>query len=331
MIENKKVYYDLGKTLSYNCLFNFILGARGQGKTFGWKKFVISKFIKNKEQFAYIRRYKTELKNIKKFFDDIKDYFPEHTFKVKGNDFLIDNEVAGTVMTLSTAIVQKSTPYPKVTNICFDEFLIETGVYHYLKDEVINFLELYSTISRDRDCRVCFFTNSTSLYNPYFIYFNLQIPYNTEVYRGNDILVHIVDATEYSKEMQEKTRFGKIIAGTTYGDYNLNNKFLLDNKTFIEKKTSYAYNACTLIYKDMYIGYWIDKRNGLCYLSNDYDKYNVTVYALTTTDHKPNTLLLKGVKKPFISKHIVNAYQNGCLRFENQKVKSAFNEFIRLL
>ena len=41
-----------------------------------------------------------------------------------------------TSLALSTSAQHKSTPYPKVTTIIFDEFIIETGTIHYLKDEV---------------------------------------------------------------------------------------------------------------------------------------------------------------------------------------------------
>ena len=42
------------------------------GKTYGASKMVVNKFIKKNEQFAYIRRYKPELKKaIPQFFDSL--------------------------------------------------------------------------------------------------------------------------------------------------------------------------------------------------------------------------------------------------------------------
>ena len=40
------MYWDISKSLSYNCLFNFIVGARGVGKSYGAKDFAIRNFIK---------------------------------------------------------------------------------------------------------------------------------------------------------------------------------------------------------------------------------------------------------------------------------------------
>ena len=89
------MYWDIAKPLSYNALFNFIVGARGCGKTFGVKQWCIKDFLKTGYQFVYVRRYKTELKTVKTFFFDIADHFPNHTFEVKGNEFNIDGKTAG--------------------------------------------------------------------------------------------------------------------------------------------------------------------------------------------------------------------------------------------
>ena len=69
-------FYDYNRIKSYNALFNFILSPRGNGKTYGAKKFVIKRFLKYGEQFIYVRRYKTEFKKLKLFFDDIRNEFP---------------------------------------------------------------------------------------------------------------------------------------------------------------------------------------------------------------------------------------------------------------
>lgn len=69
------VFYDGYKTLTYNALFNFIIGNRGSGKTYWAKRWAINDFIKKGEQFIYLRRYKTELRTIKNFFADISEEF----------------------------------------------------------------------------------------------------------------------------------------------------------------------------------------------------------------------------------------------------------------
>ena len=45
------MYYEIGKALSYNCLFNFIVGMRGVGKTYAFKRWAIQDFLKNKNEY----------------------------------------------------------------------------------------------------------------------------------------------------------------------------------------------------------------------------------------------------------------------------------------
>ena len=59
---DRSMFWDIGRTLTHNMLFNVIVGNRGGGKSYGAKKRAIDNFIKKKEQFGYIRRYKDDLK-----------------------------------------------------------------------------------------------------------------------------------------------------------------------------------------------------------------------------------------------------------------------------
>ena len=141
----KNIYYNYNRIISYNALLNILIGSRGVGKTYGASKLVVKDFIKRKRQFVYLRRYKTELaKASKKFFQALikNNEFPEHKFEVRGNTFYIDDELAGYSVTLSTAQQLKGTNFGNVYYIIFDEFLIEEGQGHYLKNEVLSFLGL---------------------------------------------------------------------------------------------------------------------------------------------------------------------------------------------
>ena len=51
--------------LTYNCTFNFVIGDRGGGKSFGTLYFVINRFKKAGEQFIYLRRTERELDDAK--------------------------------------------------------------------------------------------------------------------------------------------------------------------------------------------------------------------------------------------------------------------------
>lgn len=322
------MYWDIQKPKSYNCLFNFIVGARGVGKTYGCKKEVIKNFLKNGDQFVYMRRYKEELKKTKKFFDDIEDEFPDVEFKSDRGLMMINGEVAGSTMALSTAKIEKSVPFPKVTTIIFDEFILDQGYHHYLPDEVTNFLEAYNTIARDRDVKVWFLSNALTMTNPYFIYFDISPPYGKSIAAKNDILIEVVKADEYAEHVKQ-TRFAKIVSGTPYAQYAFDNQFLRDDRNFVEKKTTTSRNVFNMVYKGTTYGVWIDFQKGLEYVSLDTDPSNTLTYSITLEDHSPNLMLLKGHKSAVVE-HFIKFYKLGLVRFESINIKNICSEIIKL-
>lgn len=316
------LYWDINKPKSYNCLFNFIVGMRGNGKTYGTKQDAIKDFIKTGTQFIYLRRYKEELRKVRnKYFDDIRENFPDHDLTCKGGNFYIDGKIAGYTQALSTSKIEKSNPFPFVGTIIFDEFIIDKGVYHYLPDEVTYFLEFYSTVARQRDVRVWFLSNAITMVNPYFTYFNIQFPTSkTKIWRNNEILLQITE----NKELEEKikhSRFGSIINNTAYGKYAIENEFFRDNYTFVEKRSKAAEYYCTFIYNDKKIGVWADYESGYMYFTDTVDTNYLSVYSVTNKDHGINTLLLKGQLKPTKVKNILLQYQLGNVRFESLELK----------
>ena len=54
------MYYSFDDILSRNGVFNFIIGGRGIGKTYGAKKIAIDTYLETGKQFIYLRRYKSE-------------------------------------------------------------------------------------------------------------------------------------------------------------------------------------------------------------------------------------------------------------------------------
>lgn len=316
------LYWDIRVPKSYNCLFNFIVGMRGNGKTYGTKKEVIRDFLRDGSQFVYLRRYKEELKKVKvKYFDDILDKFPDVKLECKHGNFYINDKLAGYSQALSTSKVEKSNPFPKVKTIIFDEFIIDKGVYHYLPDEVTYFLEFYSTVARQRDVTVWFLSNAITMVNPYFVYFNIHYPTTkNKIWRNKEILLQITE-NKNLEELVRKSRFGSIINETAYGKYAIENEFFRDNYTFVEKRSPKCDYYCTFIYDSNKIGVWIDYSGGVMYFSDAVDTNYSAVYSVTNKDHGINTLLLHGRLKPTKVQNILLQYQMGNVRFETLQLK----------
>lgn len=328
------MYIDLSKILSFNALLNMIIASRGVGKTYGVTKFVIKKFLEKGEEFVYIRRYKSELqKAIPNFFSAMitNEEFKDTTFSRKGTQLLINEKVAGYGVTLSTAQQLKSTNFSNVKTIIFDEFIIEKGQSHYLKDEVNIFLGLIETIARLRNVRVIMLGNSADLINPYFLYFDLRLPYNNDIITFKNGLIALQYATnvEYMN-VKKKSRFGQLVKDTSFEEYAIENKFVYENNDFIEKKDKDSRFSFAFIYKDSTFGVWINWNNGKMYISNDYDP-NGLLFATTTNDHKPNTMLLSVAKKYHAWNTFINNYKLGNVYFENMKIKTMCHEVMKML
>lgn len=326
------MYYDYNKLISYNGLLNFVIGERGVGKTFGAKKFVINDFLKNGNQFVYIRRYKTELDiAMQGFFEQLQDngLFTDCEFKVKTSknkvtEFLCDGETIGFAFPLSTANIMKSASFTKVKTIIFDEFLIDNGAYHFLRNEITQFLDTIESVSRMRDIRVLLLGNAISTANPYFNYFNIHLPYNSEfaTFKDGLIVVNYVKNMEY-REAKRKTKFGHLIDGTEYGRYAIDNEFLRDTKSFIGKKTPKAKNFALIVTENGKFGVWRDYHEGLLFISKDYDPSNPCKIALDTSVHNEDTIM-KQSRANYEMRMVVEFYRIGCLYFETQQIKNRF-------
>lgn len=336
-------YWDIMKPWSYNCLFNFIIGNRGAGKTYGCLKFCIEqhkKSVKKGEpwEMLYVRRISSELENLTKtrngrLFNAVKNEFPGDELKAGSNILTCNDNIMGYAQPLSTASILKSDAFPNVKVIIFDEFIIDnTGTYHYLKDEVRKFLDLYETVARMRDVRVFFLSNAVSIANPYFDFFHLDKPYNGDIQvfgSSKDILVQNVANTALI-EAKKETRFGKLISGTEYSDYAIDNEWLLDNTDFIEKKTQRSEYFVTLHYKGHDIGVWFDRVQWLYYISGNINPQCRNEFSVTTDDHKPNVMLFNAGKRLGFMKSLIDAYQLGAVRYESIKLKSWFRDIMRM-
>lgn len=347
------IFWNAGRTLTHNMLINVIVGGRGSGKSFGAKEYVIDNFLKKKEQFGYIRRYKEDLrKPMEQFFKDIEYKYPDFEFKVDDGKFYIrmksedknqkwtQDDVAGYGFTLSTADNRKSISYPYITTLIFDEFLLQQGNQRYLKDEPITLLNLYETIARPGTPhpRVVMFmlANAISITNPYFLFWKLKMPTNQDK-NGKWIWKHptrpiLVEDVRNEKfiDVKKNTEFGQLVSGTKYADYSIENKFLLDDDTFIEKKTGAAKFYFSMIYKEYTLGCWIDRREGKLYISKDYDPSYVYTYAITMRDHSPNTMFIKSRHRYGHFKIFLENFKLGNVRFEDVNVKNLTYEIIQL-
>lgn len=311
-----------------------VLSNRGGGKTFHFTRWAIDDFKKKGAQTVWVRRYQTEIDGENgiitndKFFDAVREYYPDDKLEINGNTGLVNGKVAIFFVALSTSRQLKSNNFPFVNKIIFDEFIIDSGRITYLKNEVEVFLDLYETVARLRDnVRAILLGNSITVVNPYFLFFNVKPDLNKRFTVDGQICVELFTDSDFINA-KKATRFGKLISGTKYGDYAIENKFLKDSDTFIEDKTSRAEFMLGMKYDGVMYGFWVDYSVGLIFVNRQYDPSSYSLYALTKDDHEANLLLIKSLNDSPRVKRIVYAFRNGLLRFADMTVKTKFYEFI---
>ena len=325
-------YYNLDKLYSYpDWIIALIVGERGVGKTMASKLFVLNRFLKTGEQFVYLRRYKTELDlALTTFWDDVTSngYFKDHDLRVekgKLTKFICDGKVCGYAAPLSTSNILKSTAFPKVNTIIFDEAILDpmSGIYRYIKNEVQLLLEIYETIFRLRNNgRLLMLGNNVNFYGcPYVAYFNLELPYGSEfkLFKEGGIIVNYIKNEAY-REAKKKSKFGKLIEGSAYGDYAISNKSLRENNNFIAKRPSKCRFFCILVINGENYGVW-QGIDGYLYISDKYDPNSPFKFACTYDDHTEHTIFLN-YRENYCLRYCIRAYKQGWLKFENIRIKS---------
>lgn len=339
----KSKYYSPQRVLSCNRIFNFVLGGRGIGKSFGWKNYVVEQFLKKKKQFIYSRRYQIDIdKTAPYYFDDIALKYNNHVFQYKGGVFYIDGEIAGYAIAVSQYIKLKSVSYPDVTTILFDEFITENcdyigGIKNPLLEPELC-LNFYQTIARGfnqpirEDVKFVFISNAVSINNPHFLYYDLdkKLMDGGKFILTDSICLEIANSIEIRDEIAN-SQLGKLMTGTRYGNYSMNNEFYLDSSEFIEgdipRHCRYVF---TISYDKWTLGIWKDETTATYYITEKYDPNCLIHYSLNNSSHKTNTVLIQQNKSKPSVKLLKLAYENGMVRFQNQRCKNILLTFLGL-
>lgn len=260
------IWYCFDDINRKDALFNMITGGRGTGKTYNAKKMCINNFINNNEEFVWIRRYQTELDELCKedlFFADILEEFPNHNFHIAKNTCFCDDKPMGYFIPLTCSRKYKSVPYPNVTSIVFDEFMIgkKDAGCRYLYKEVNVLLNLISTIGRLRDnYKVYLIGNYEIVSNPYFEYFGIYPVKGQRFVRKGEVLLDNYKNKAFV-DYAKNTRFGKLIADSKFGSFAIDNTSLEDNEDNVKPFGSKMTFIIGFIVNDIKFGIWVSEKD----------------------------------------------------------------------
>ena len=332
-------YYNFDKLASYQGTYNFLVGGRGLGKTYGSKERATKRFFKRGEQFIYLRRYKPELAAaMSTFFADYAHKFPDYDFRVMNrraecspvsarDDKKREWQTMGYFIALSTAQGQKSVSFPKVTTIIYDEFIIEKGSVPYLQNEANAFNNFYVTVDRFQDKTTVFFlANSVSIKNPYFIAYKIRPDEEKEFvipaqYKGF-VVCHFPDADNYQSSVFN-TAFGQFIAGTEYADFAVSNKFKDNNDNLIQLKGSRSRCQYIIETKDGKFSVWYDNMRGEYFVSARLPN-NMMTFTMVPENVDVDKKLILFNDIPM--QQLRTAFRTGKLLFDDPSTRNVFVE-----
>lgn len=184
----KEKYYSLNKILEYNATYNVIFGERSNGKTYSVLIYAIKRFLTEGTQLAIIRRWAEDIKGrraseifsgvianneiyklSKGRYSGIRYWagkFYLCNYDDEGKAICNDNDIFAYIFSISEGEHNKSISYPRVGTILFDEFITNKI---YLPDEFVLFMNVLSTIIRDReDVKIFMLGNTVNRHCPYF-------------------------------------------------------------------------------------------------------------------------------------------------------------------
>lgn len=234
--KKKQEYYSLSRILQAEAEYNLIIGERSNGKTYASLKYAIKKHVQSgyNDQTAIIRRWKEDLKvrRSQAMFDAIVNngevekltngkyknvVYTTGRWYLSNYDSELEKHVTAPEplafsFALSDMEHDKSTSYPKVKTIIFDEFLTRR---YYLPDEFILFINTLSTIIRQRgDVKIFMLGNTVNKYSPYFKEMGLTNVKNMkqgtiDVYEFGKlkIAVEYTDSTSHTKKSNKYFAF----------------------------------------------------------------------------------------------------------------------------
>ena len=327
------IWYDKGPLCSYNALFSFALGARGTGKTYAFKTWA----LKSNNPFIWIRRVQEDIDNLLKdnATEFTKDLYlngwlgPDDEIKISGNNMYINGILKFYFIPLSLSRRSKSHSYADVNIMVYDEVFEGIGNKKYLKDEVELFLDLYETVNRLRldgrpEVRAFFLSNNVSFTNPYFATWGIE-PFEGRIKTFLDglIVVEQYKNEEFAK-LKRQTKFGKLVGGTKYGDYAIENEIWLDDNAYLAERPPKSLAIAEIHYKEQYIGVW-----------NGHDGY---IYCAMGRAPAPMTF---GIKYACLEgefaltlgsyplKQLKKIFEHGKLRFDSNITKSIMHTLLQ--
>ena len=326
-------YVDIEKILSYKIPFNFIIGGRGTGKTYG----ALKTAYLDQMRFILMRRTqaqcdlinKPEFNPYKAICADIgvdigiRSISKYNALIYENNGPDIDPVTLGYTCALSTISNMRGFDASDVKLLLYDEFIPERHE-RALKNEGTAFLNAYETINRNRELmghdplQVLCLANAFNIANAIFLELGLvgicerMQSKGQELYINKErgILIALLGRSQISSQKADTALYR--IAGGAFSDMSLHNDFSYNDDADIRSQSLKEFKLMCSIGEIS------------VYKHKSARRYYISEHRTGTADiFKSDEVGLKRYQKKYGLK-LYSAYMRGNITFESMLTKSLF-------
>lgn len=236
-------HYNRKKAMSFNCDIIIILGARGVGKTFSIKEYLLNEFLYKNYKFVWVRDTVDAKKELcendgSRFFADFP-LMKNKDFKsgcIKKSEFYINDKHAGTCLPASVFQRYKGNSFQDAKIVVYDEFIKEKG-------RMINKNNLWATINtlmticRERDnLKIIMMANALDRGDEFLQFLGVNIKdFGFYINRKKSVCIHYADNSAEFNRKNSAGVIGKLLIDTTLSNNLMQSEFLNITDLFFDK------------------------------------------------------------------------------------------------
>lgn len=244
-------WLDADSIIQSPFIYQFIIGGRGIGKSYG----VIDYFIKNNLKFIYLRRTQVEAKLqadpvTSQLMPNFKDREISPVFRTMAEGkihvcYSPDGKEICLITALTAIASLRGISLDDYDYIVYDEFITEPHV-RQIKAEGMALANAYETINRNRELKgrppvkmICL-ANSLNIANDIFMYYDLIEPAENmllndeEIFIRNDILLIISQHSPISEAKRGTALYMNV--SEEFAKMAISNKFILNDFAYVKKR-----------------------------------------------------------------------------------------------
>ena len=313
---------------------------RGAGKTYGFAKYLLNRFIYNSEQFALLCRWQRELGSVAsgifkavlqnefpgvEIIEDVKQKGVYATLTMRIGE---SKDICGYVLPIngSDNLKKVSSEFANVQVMFFDEFMCDA----YCPNEVEKFVNVHFTVARGnadgvRFVPVILASNSLSIMNPYFSALGLstKIQSDTKFYKGEGlVLERFVNKDVAAK--QRGSAFNRAFSNSKQVESNIDNSWLNDSWACICKPKNWGRGEYhyTLTDGDVSYGVRYYPNVDYYYISRSIDETCPAIFNISKDSMEETPQIKLGYRYMSLRR----SFERGKLRFSDIITKSAITE-----